>query len=113
MSEQGVGELYDRLKLDCDYVYWPREWDSTYSVSDANDFVNDLFEGTNPGAVVEIGRLALLTTKFAVKIPTVFDNDGWAEEHEIRLFNSELHAERAYASAMEATPSQPSTEEAK
>jgi hypothetical protein len=78
----------------CDYVH-DDAWEYCHSVDQLGDLLDDHFWTDGHDAIVRVGRLAIMTDKFAIRVCT---DEVW----EFRFFDSEIAAERALASAIEA-----------
>jgi len=90
----------DIAELKADSIYAVDDPECCYIISDAGELMDWQFDG--PGFVRHVGLVREVADLWLVKIPTVFDDDGWAEETELRYFKTEADARQAYAIAMEA-----------
>lgn len=95
-SEARVVELQREVARLSKATHWydVDDWDCTY-----NDF-EMLVENIDFGEVMHVGRLAELSPVWAVRIATRVDEDGCAEDSEIKTLESEALAEEAAGIAL-------------
>jgi hypothetical protein len=86
-----------------DFIYDPENWEITYCWSDRGM----LAEHELDDCAREIKKFHTLfegPPKWAVNVPTAFDEDGLPEEWETRWFDTEAEAQAACDGAPEAPP---------
>lgn len=85
-----------------DYVYNPEDWEATYPIGDQYEIVDGL--GIDPGHVRKLATLCDGPPIWVANVVVSRDDDGDADETEIKWFDTEADAFMAVGDTTEQAP---------